>query len=69
MKNESGRKILEAVKNLIAETSLIFSTTTPLPENRMPRYQELLGAALVLTDDLLKQKMVGRRDYALVQRG
>ena len=55
MNNESNRASLEALKNLISETDLILSTTTPLPENRTPRCRELLSAALALTDDLLKQ--------------
>jgi len=55
MRNQSNRTELQALKNLISETDLILSTATPLPENRTPRCQELLSAALALTDDLLKQ--------------
>ncbi|HXJ91293.1 MAG TPA: hypothetical protein VMT20_00245 [Terriglobia bacterium] len=55
MRNESNRSELEALKNLIAETDLILSTTAPLPENRTPRCRELLSTALALTDDLIKQ--------------
>jgi hypothetical protein len=58
MKNESNRASIEALKNLLSETDLILSTTEPLPENRTPRCRELLGAALALTDDLLKQGTV-----------
>jgi hypothetical protein len=58
MKNESNRASLEALKNFISETDLLLSTTVPLPENRTPRCRELLGAALALTDDLLKQEKV-----------
>jgi hypothetical protein len=58
MKTESNRASLEALKNLLSETDLILSTTEPLPENRTPRCRELLGAALALTDDLLKQGTV-----------
>jgi hypothetical protein len=58
MKIESNRASIEALKNLLSETDLILSTTTPLPENRTPRCRELLGAALALTDDLLKQGTV-----------
>ena len=56
MRNESNRQSLEALKNMLAETDLLLSTTTPLPENRTPRCRELLSDALALTDDLLKQK-------------
>jgi hypothetical protein len=58
MKNESNHASIEALKNLLAETDLILSTTAPLPENRTPRCRELLGAALALTDDLQKQGTV-----------
>jgi hypothetical protein len=58
MRNESNRSGLQALKNLILETDLILSTTTPLPENRTPRCRELLGAALALADDLQKQGKV-----------
>jgi hypothetical protein len=54
MKSESNRASLEALKNLLSETDLVLSTTTPLPENRTPRCRELLSAALALTDDLLE---------------
>jgi hypothetical protein len=43
---------------MLSETDLILSTTTPLPENRTPRCRELLGDALALADDLLKQGQV-----------
>ncbi|HEV2232642.1 MAG TPA: hypothetical protein VGV68_04465 [Terriglobia bacterium] len=55
MSNESARSI-DALKNLLSEVDLILSTTTPLPENRTPRCRELLSAALVLADDLPRQK-------------
>jgi hypothetical protein len=58
MKTESNRESIEALKNLLSETDLILSTTEPLPENRTPRCRELLGAALALADDLLKQGTV-----------
>jgi hypothetical protein len=58
MRNESNRQSLEALKNMLSETDLLLSTTTPLPENRTPRCRELLGDALALTDDLLKQGQV-----------
>ena len=45
---------LSTLKNLISETDLILSTTE-LPENRTARCRELLRAALLLTDDLMKQ--------------
>ena len=53
-----GRASLEALKNLLSEPDLILSTTAPLPESRTPRCRELLGAALALTDGLLKQDKV-----------
>ncbi|MGD0619984.1 MAG: hypothetical protein ABSB67_20260 [Bryobacteraceae bacterium] len=52
----TDRASIQALKNLIAETDLILSTTVPLPENRTPRCRELLRAALALTDDILKQQ-------------
>lgn len=55
MKNESNRATIEALKSMLFETDLILSTTAPLSENRTPRCRELLGAALALADDLLKQ--------------
>ena len=55
MKTESNTASLGALKSLLTETDLILSTTEPLPENRTPRCRELLGAALALTEDLLKQ--------------
>jgi hypothetical protein len=48
------RNELSTIKRLISETDLILSTT-PLPENRTARCRELLGTALSLTDNLLKQ--------------
>jgi hypothetical protein len=56
MRNELNRASIQALKNLLSEVDLILSTTTPLPENRTPRCQELLSAALALADDLLKQE-------------
>ena len=58
MKTESNRQSLEALKNMLAETDLLLSTTTPLPENRTARCRELLGDTLALADDLLKQSTV-----------
>jgi hypothetical protein len=55
MKTQSNRASIEALKNLLSETDLILSTTTPLPENRTPRCRELLAAALALADDLMNQ--------------
>ncbi len=53
MKTETNHDSLEALKNMLSETDLILSTTTPLPENRTARCLELLSTALALTDDLL----------------
>jgi hypothetical protein len=58
MKTESNRQSLEALKNMLSETDLLLSTTTPLPENRTTRCRELIGDMLALTDDLLKQGQV-----------
>jgi hypothetical protein len=58
MRRQSSRTQLQALKNLLSETDLILSTTTPLPENRTPRCRELLTAALALADDLLKQDRI-----------
>jgi hypothetical protein len=55
MRNESNQATIQALKNMLSETDLILSTTTPFPENRTPRCRELLSAALALADDLLKQ--------------
>jgi hypothetical protein len=49
------RDSLEALRNMIEQVELLISTTTPLPENRTPRCQELLQSALALMDDLLTQ--------------
>ncbi|MGA2981235.1 MAG: hypothetical protein ABSD76_16720 [Terriglobales bacterium] len=51
----SQRKELAALKNLLSETDQILATIPELPENRTARCRELLGSALALTDDLLKQ--------------
>ncbi len=55
MRSESNRASVEALKNLIAETDLILSTTEPLPENRTERCRELLSTASKLANDLLSQ--------------
>jgi hypothetical protein len=49
------RAQLAALRRLIGEADLILETTPPLPENRTARCRELLGTALALTNDLLKQ--------------
>ena len=51
----SDRASLQALKNLLTETDLLISTIEPLPENRTPRFRELLRAALALADDLMSQ--------------
>jgi hypothetical protein len=51
----SRRNELATLKRLIAETDLILATTPPLPKNRTARCRELLGTALAIADDLLKQ--------------
>lgn len=51
----SNRTELNTLKRILAETDLILETTPALPENRTARCRELLGTAIALTDDLLKQ--------------
>jgi hypothetical protein len=51
----SNKSELVTLKALLDEADLILSTTPALPENRTARCRELLGTALALTDDLLKQ--------------
>lgn len=46
---------LATLKRLISEADLILETTPELPENRTARCRELLGTAIALADDLLKQ--------------
>jgi hypothetical protein len=45
---------LTALKRLISEADFTISAAD-LPENRTARCRELLGSAIALTDDLLKQ--------------
>jgi hypothetical protein len=52
---QPDRDSLQALKNMIEQIDLLISTTAPLPENRTPRCQELLHAALVLVDDMAQQ--------------
>ena len=49
------RTELATLKRLISEADHILATTPELPENRTARCRELLGSALALADDLLKQ--------------
>ena len=51
----SDRKLLQALRNLIAEADLILETTPTLPQNRTAAAREALRAALVLTEDLIGQ--------------
>jgi hypothetical protein len=52
---QPDRDSLQALKNMIEQIDLLISTTVPLPENRTPRCQELLRAAMAVTDDLIAQ--------------
>ena len=52
---QPDRDSLQALKNMIEQVDLLVSTTEPLPENRTPRCQELLRAAIAITDDLLNE--------------
>ena len=45
---------LTALKNLLSQADRILETTPALPENRTAACRELLGSALALTDDLIK---------------
>jgi hypothetical protein len=51
----SNRTELAALKRLISEADHILETVPALPENRTTRCRELLGSALAIADDLLKQ--------------
>ena len=51
----SNRAELATLKRLIREADTILATTPPLPENRTEAARELLGSALALADDLLRQ--------------
>ena len=51
----SNRTELATLKNLISQADRILATAPELPENRTAACREVLGAALALTDDLLKQ--------------
>jgi hypothetical protein len=50
----SSRSELATLKKLLSETDRILATAN-LPENRTARCRELLGSALAIADDLLKQ--------------
>lgn len=49
------RNELATLKRLITEADHILATTPPLPENRTAACRELLGTAIAIADDLLKQ--------------
>jgi hypothetical protein len=51
----ANRQELTALKNFIEQADHILETLPPLPENRTARCRELLGSALTIADDLLKQ--------------
>lgn len=51
----SDRRQIAALKSMISEADRILETLPSLPENRTARCRELLGSALLLTDDLLQQ--------------
>ena len=51
----SNRAELATLKRLIREADNVLATTPALPENRTAAARELLGSALALADDLLKQ--------------
>jgi hypothetical protein len=51
----SNRAEIAALKNLITQADQILATAPELPENRTAAARELLGAALALADDLIKE--------------
>jgi len=51
----SNHQELTALKNLLSQADRILETSPALPENRTGACRELLGTALALTDDLIKQ--------------
>lgn len=50
----SNKAELTTLKSLLAQADHILATAPELPENRTAAAREALGAALALTDDLLK---------------
>lgn len=50
----SNHQELTALKNLLSQADRILETSPALPENRTAACRELLGAALALIDDILK---------------
>jgi hypothetical protein len=46
---------IKALQDMLGEIETLISTTTPLPENRTARCVELLEAAKVLTNDMMKR--------------
>jgi hypothetical protein len=54
-RRDMHRSELGILRRLIAEADLILSTSPALPENCTARRQELLGTALALTEDLIKE--------------
>ena len=51
----SNHTELRSLKNLLTQADRILETAPELPENRTAACRELLGSALALTNDLLKQ--------------
>ena len=49
------RVAIKALQNMITDVETLISTTTPLPENRTGRSLELLKAAKVLINDMMKR--------------
>jgi len=70
----ADRKQIAALKELIGEADHILETLPPLPENRTARARELLGSALLLTDDLMRSSRLpaaaalGRKGGAAVAK-
>ena len=69
----SNKTELIALKNLLSQADRILSTAD-LPQNRTARCRELLGSAIALTDDLLKQTklpaatVLGRKGGAAIAK-
>jgi hypothetical protein len=65
----SDRTGLAALKNLLSQTDHILATAPEMPENRTAACRELLGSALALSDDLLKQSSPASSAAILGRKG
>jgi hypothetical protein len=65
----SNQAELRTLKNLISQADRILATAPDLPENRTAACRELLGAALALTDDCLRQDRPAAAAVTLGRKG